>query len=127
MKPLELPVIPEVSEDGTKRLYKTRYTLLETRYVALHAAAAKSVARAETLEKTASDSLKRAKAAEVDLLQMRASTLESKKVSKRLKQIAKELHLPFDPLGNMDQQFDNFMGQVLCLVRVDDGTDELAD
>jgi len=127
MKPLELPVIPEVNLDGTKRLYKTRYTLLETKFVALHSAAAKSADRAEALDKAAKEANTRARKAEIDLKQLRDSTLESKKVFKRLKQIAKELHLPFDPLGNVEQQFDNFMGQVLCLVRVDDGTDELAD
>jgi len=131
VEPLTIPIIPELGEDGVKRLYKTRYNQLESKYVILHSQKVSAQRRLEELEKEHErlHSQKSKLAREVESL--KALTVDGAQLDKRIDQLCSvaQIQLPnvqFE-MVTLEQKLDRFFGALLCRIRVEEIQDELAD
>jgi hypothetical protein len=127
---LSFPIIPETDDAGNKRLYKTRYALLEKKFADLNT-------RYNRLEYQYEDAVQTAEAYSEDVrrLDRRVNELElltadSAQIEKRMTQIAREMKLEMQlhPYAALGEKLEAFLGAVLCRVRnVEEEADELAD
>ncbi len=127
LKPLNYPLTPEVNPDGVKRLFKTRYSELESMYSDLHYKYNKNLASFDVQTKMFNDSRNKLQTAQLELQKVKANFVDGEIVSKRLHQICKEVGIPVpNERLNMQQQMDAFLGSVLSMIRIE-GVDELAE
>lgn len=125
---LQLPIIPEVGEDGVKRLYKTRYGLLEKQYVTLHSRNAQAQRQVKNLTADNRGMQKQLDQRMVEIEKLKALTVDTDKVDKRIRQLCKEFSLPVpDPNLALNEKLEAFFGAILCHVRTEIDQDELAD
>lgn len=131
LETLKTPIIDELNEDGSKKLYKTRYTELEKKYVNLHSRFAEKQREAAKLqsdnEKMADQNYKLS----TDLQQAKALTVDGDRVNKMIDRLCKETGIVIvndDFRGlTVDQRIERFLGTILCRIRTEVVADELAD
>lgn len=128
--PVELPIIPETDEEGTKRLYKTRYSMLEKKYVDLHNRHTRTVDQLNASVEENGKNYEYITQLENEIATLRNLTVDSEAVMKRVNQIAAEikLELPDNQYQPLSQRLEAFLGAIFCRVRVmEEEQDELAD
>lgn len=126
---LKLPIIGECNEDGSKRLWKTRYSLLENRYVSM-----KEQTRAANIGKEYFQNKYEGQKQQVSQLQSENQKLKNNLVnieliSKRLDQFIKEFNLPLpkgDFSGTMEKRLEAFFGALWTRCRTEEVDDEVA-
>jgi hypothetical protein len=131
VEPLKTPIIPEIGEDGVKRLYKTRYNQLEQKYVALHAQNLLAQSRVKSYRKDFEEAHHDKCRLENEVEELKNLTVDGAKLDKRIDQLCKvaQIQLPPTPYGmvSLEQKLDTFFGALLCRIRVEEIQDELAD
>ena len=126
---LTYPVIPEKDEAGKAILTKTRYALLEDKYARLYAEMGKKREETAWLSSIAEKASLENSKLKGELSLLRASSVDSEIVMKRMDQVCKELGLPISTEKNMAVRLNHFFGQIWTKLRSDamETEDEVAE
>lgn len=132
MEKLTTPVIPEVTEDGVKRLYKTRYNELEQKYVELHSRYGKLQKSYTMLQNDLDQLSDELRKQEQEVKRLTLISADGVALDKRIDHVCKEAQIPlpnptFRVQQTLEQKLDAFFGAILCRLRIEEPVDELAD
>jgi hypothetical protein len=130
LKMPELPIIPEANElDGSKRLWKTRYNLLEEKYILLLKDNHLEQSTSTHFEKKFDEAAKQLITMNNELQKLKNSMVDMELVTKRLDQFITEFNLPLPKqvgTGNMEKRLEAFFGALWTRCRTEETEDEVA-
>lgn len=131
MKEPTLPIIAETNDDGTKRLFKTRYNELEKLYLSTHRTLRNTKAENQELIKALGDNEVQIHKLLKQVRELESKVVDSEAVEKTIKRLAKEaqIELPTHPFAAfpLQDQIQAFFGSILCRLRLEEIPDELAE
>jgi hypothetical protein len=116
---LEFPVIAEVSADGTKRLWKTRYEMLESKYGQMHHDFTQYHAGYTSLTNENAQLMEMVGKQDKEIRILKSAAVDSEVVVRRIDQVCKELdiQLPGGRNQSLETRLNSFFGAIWVRIR----------
>ena len=127
---LSVPIVPEIDEQGNKRLWRKRYELLEDLYVTLHSCNQMTLRDKEGYRKAYEDAMSKLMEMKTELATAKAQHADSEEVVRKMNILNKDMKLGLNLKAgdiSMKDKLDAFFGALFSRIRINEDADELAE